>query len=390
MRLLHTSDWHLGRSLHREPLFGAQEAFLDALVEVVKSERVDVVLVSGDVYDRAVPPLDAVALCEDALVRLREAGARVVVISGNHDSATRLGFSSPLLDAAGVFLRTDAARVGVPVVLEDAAGAVGFYPVPYLEPESARLVLPADPQGSAEAAGRGHAGVLERAMACVGADRAARRLARTVVLAHAWVSGGAPSESERDISVGGVGQVSGQLFAAADYVALGHLHGPQVLRESVRYSGSPLAYSFSEASQRKLCWLVELGPGGLQQVEAVPMPVPRPLSTLRGELDQLLRDPGLASMESHYLSVVITDAGRPVDPMGQLRRRFPHVLVLDHQPEGAVGREGSYRSRLAGRDDLAIARDFVSHVRGVPPTSPEAILLEQAFEGVAARAREVA
>jgi exonuclease SbcD len=363
---------------------------LDSLVEVTRSEKIVAVLVSGDVYDRAVPSLDAVQLCEDALVRLRDAGARVIVISGNHDSATRLGFSSALVDASGVHLRTDPARVGAPVILEDAAGEVGVYALPYLEPESARVLLPADPHAPDEPLSRGHTGVLKRAMACAGADRAARRLPRAVVMAHAWVAGGEASTSERDISVGGVGQVGAGLFAGVDYVALGHLHRPQQLSESVRYSGSPLAYSFGEGGQTKLSWLVELDASGLSRVEAVPAPVPRQLSSIRGELAELLRDPALNDLEQHFLSVALTDPGRPADPMSQLKRRFPHVLVLTHEPEGASRIEGTYRSRLAGRDDLSVARDFVEHVRGTVPTEPESTLLAEAFDAVGHRMREVA
>ncbi len=390
MRLLHTSDWHLGRSLHRADLREAQAEFLDALVGVVRSERVDAVLVCGDVYDRAVPPLDAVQLCEDALVRLRDAGARVVVISGNHDSATRLGFSSALVDASGVHLRTDPARVGSPVLLSDASGEVGVYALPYLEPESARVLLPSDPGSAQEPIGRGHGGVLQRAMACVRADRAARGLKRAVVMGHAWVAGGAASESERDISVGGVGQVGAGIFEGAEYVALGHLHAPQTLSETVRYSGSPLAYSFGEAGQRKGSWLVELDASGRVRVEAVPAPVPRKLTSIRGHLEDLLNDPGLSAVEDHFLSVVLTDPGRPADPMTRLRRRFGHVLVLEHAPEGALTVEGSYRTRLAGRDDLSVARDFVTHVRGSAPDPEEDRLLAEAFEVLGRRSRDVA
>lgn len=390
VRFLHTSDWHLGRSLHRADLREAQAEFLDALVGVVRSERIDAVLVCGDVYDRAVPPLDAVQLCEGALVRLREAGARVVVISGNHDSATRLGFSSALVDAAGVHLRTDPRRVGSPVILADTAGEVGIYALPYLEPESARVLLPADPESVQEPIGRGHAGVLKRAMDCVRADRAFRGLKRAVVMGHAWVAGGSASESERDISVGGVGQVGAGLFRGAEYVALGHLHAPQALSETVRYSGSPLAYSFGEAAQQKGSWLVDLDPTGRVHVEHVPAPVPKQLSSVRGRLDELLSDPALSPIEGHYLSVVLTDPGRPVDPMTRLRRRFPHVLVLEHAPEGALTVEGSYRTRLAGRDDLSVARDFVTHVRGTAPTPEEDTLLATAFDVLGRQAREVA
>src|SRR5258708_3437804 len=134
MRFLHTSDWHLGRSLHRADLREAQETFLGHLVETARAEKADAVLVSGDVYDRAIPPLDAVRMCEDALMRLRATGARVILISGNHDSARRLGFSSALIDAAGVHLRTRPEALADPVLLDDDHGQVAFYGIPYLEP----------------------------------------------------------------------------------------------------------------------------------------------------------------------------------------------------------------------------------------------------------------
>ena len=239
MRLLHTSDWHLGRTLHREDLLGAQASFVDFLLDVVRAEQVDAVLVSGDLYDRALPPVDAVKLCDDALRRLAAAGVRTVVISGNHDSARRLGFGADLIDSAGVHLRTDPLRVGEPVLLQDAHGPVAVYGIPYLEPDAVRGDLGCDD--------RGHAAVLTAAMARVRAD-ASRRPAQTrrVVLAHAFVSGGAACDSERDISVGGASVVTASLFTGVDYTALGHLHGAQQVAPGVRYSGSPLAYSFSE------------------------------------------------------------------------------------------------------------------------------------------------
>src|SRR4051794_25848475 len=281
MRLLHTSDWHLGRSLHRADLRDAQAAFLDHLVETARAEQVDAVLVAGDVYDRAVPSVEAVELCEQALVRLRETGARVVLISGNHDSARRLGFGSRLVDAAGVHLRTRVAAAAEPVVLTGADGPVCVYGVPYLEPEAVRSELPPE-------TGRGHAAVLQAALAGVRADLAARGPVRSVVLAHAWVGQAVASDSERDITVGGVASVPADLFDGFTYTALGHLHGPQVLDDGLRYSGSPLAYSFSEAAHVKGSWLVELSASGLGRVEHVPTPVPRRLSTLRGRLDDLL------------------------------------------------------------------------------------------------------
>jgi DNA repair protein SbcD/Mre11 len=392
MRLLHTSDWHLGRALHRADLRDAQAAYLDHLVETVRAERVDAVLVSGDVYDRAVPPVDAVAMCEDALVRLREAGARVVAISGNHDSARRLGVNSALVDAAGVHLRTRVAGVGEPVVLADESGEVAVYGVPYLEPDAVRAALPPDPAGVPEGdepqPPRGHAGVLGRAAACIRADREARGADRVVVLAHAWVTGGAESESERDITVGGVGSVPSSLFDGVTYAALGHLHGPQTLDHHLRYSGSPLPYSFSEARHTKGSWLVELDATGLSRAEFVPAPVHRRLAVLRDTLENLLTSAAYADHARDFCSVTLTDDVRPEGAMERLGERFAHVLVLAWEPETGVADERTYRARVHGRDDLTVAQGFVEHVRRTPPRDTEDALLAEAFEAVRVGAHE--
>jgi len=387
MRLLHTSDWHLGRSLHRADLRAAQSAFLDHLVEVARAEKVDAVLVAGDVYDRAVPPVDAVELCEDALLRLHDTGAQLVLISGNHDSARRLGFGSGLLEKAGVHLRTRPGALARPVLLEDAHGPVAVYGVPYLEPDAVRNELPGTGDHDVP---RGHAGVLGHAVACIRADADARGVARRVVMAHGWVSGGAASESERDITVGGVGQVPGDVFAGFGYVALGHLHGQQTVAPHLRYSGSPLPYSFSEASHRKGSWLVDLDATGIAHVEQVPAPVHRRLSVLRGRLGDLLAAAAYAPYEDDFVSVTLTDPSRPEGAMDALRARFPHVLVLAFEPEGAGLDDRGYRARTAGRDDLAVAAEFVRHVSNAPPTPGEERLLASAFAAVRTREAEEA
>jgi exonuclease SbcD len=375
MLMLHTSDWHLGRSLHRADLRAAQAAFLDHLVSVVRAEKVEVVLVAGDVYDRAVPPVDAVELCEDALLRLHATGARIVLISGNHDSARRLGFGSGLLDQAGVHLRTRIGALARPVLLEDAHGPVAVYGVPYAEPDAVRGELP-------DAVTPGHSGVLGYAVRGIHADADARGVRRRVVMAHGWVTGGAASESERDITVGGVGQVPAATFDGFSYVALGHLHGQQTLAGHLRYSGSPLPYSFSEAAHHKGSWLVELDAAGAVRAERVPAPVYRKLSVLRGRLADLIGSPAYAQYENDFVSVTLTDPARPEGPMDALRARFPHILVLTFEPDGAMPDQGCYRARVAGRDDRAIAEEFVQHVRNAPVTDGERRLLTGAFEAV--------
>src|SRR3954470_24201722 len=284
MRLLHTSDWHIGRSLHGADLLAEQERVLGALADVVAAERGDAVLVAGDVYDRAVPSAGATGVLDRVLPRLRAAGAAVVLTPGNHDSARRLGFAAGLLAVSGVHVRAAVPMLDEPVLLADEHGDVAVYGIPYLEPEVARGEL-----GVPDA--RGSAAVLRVAMDRIRADLFLRPGARSVVLAHAFVGGGVPSESERDICVGGVDLVPAEVFDGVDYVALGHLHRPQTLSPRLRYSGSPLAYGFGEAGQAKQVWLVVLDAAGLAGVRPVLLPTPRPLAVLTGTMAELLADP---------------------------------------------------------------------------------------------------
>nr|WP_202439114.1 exonuclease SbcCD subunit D [Streptomyces sp. SID8356] len=376
--MLHTSDWHLGRSFHRVPLLDAQAAFLDHLVATVEAREVDAVLVSGDVYDRAVPPLAAVELFDRALHRLAAVGVPTVMISGNHDSARRLGVGAGLFERSGIHLRTDPEGCATPVVLADDHGDVALYGLPYLEPALVKDTL--------RAAKAGHETVLTAAMDRVRADLAARpATTRSVVLAHAFVAGGEPSDSERDITVGGVSAVPAGVFDGVDYVALGHLHGSQRVTERVRYSGSPLAYSFSEADHRKTMWLIELdGSGAITADERVDCPAERPLARLRGRLDTLLEDPALDRHEHAWVEATLTDPVRPADPMARLATRFPHTLHLVFDPERPPEDPlASYAQRLRGRDDHQIAEDFVAHVRGGSgPSGPERTVLRAAFDDV--------
>ncbi|MGW0084739.1 exonuclease SbcCD subunit D [Streptomyces sp. NPDC003393] len=378
MRLLHTSDWHLGRSFHRVSMLEAQATFIGHLVATVRERGVDAVVVSGDVYDRAVPPLAAVELFDDALHRLAALGVPTVMISGNHDSARRLGVGAGLIDRAGIHLRTEPAACATPVVLSDAHGDVAFYGLPYLEP-----ALVKDHFGVEKA---GHEAVLAAAMDRVRADLATRVPGtRSVVLAHAFVTGGEASDSERDITVGGVAAVPAGVFAGVDYAALGHLHGCQTITERVRYSGSPLPYSFSEAGHHKTMWLVDLDADGRVTAERVGCPVPRPLARLRGTLEELLADPGLARHRDAWVEATLTDPVRPADPMARLAERFPHTLSLVFDPDRTPGDpDVSYARRLAGRSDQQIAEDFVTHVRGAGPDAHERAVLREAFDAVRA------
>ena len=378
MRILHTSDWHLGRSFHRVGLLEHQAEFVDHLLTVVEQEQVDLVVVSGDVYDRALPPVDAVRLADEAFARLAASRAQVVVTSGNHDSPIRLGFNSRLADAAGVHFRTRVEDVGTPVVLEDRHGPVAVYGLPYLEPDAVRSPWQLER--------RSHEATLTEAMRRVHADLDRRPGARSVVMAHAFVAGdverGADMacESERDISVGGLQIAPTHLFTGVDYAALGHLHGRHSLTDSVRYSGSPLAYSFSEATHRKGSWLVELGGDGLERADFVDAPVPRRLASLRGTLEDLLADPAHAPLEDCWLQVTLTDSRRPRHAMERLRTRFPETLLLSFEPEGRRSDRGPLVPRVDGRSDLDVALGFVAEVRELEATTEEALLLQLACD----------
>ncbi len=387
MRLLHTSDWHLGRSFHGVGMLDAQRDFVDQLVRTVTEHGVDVVLVAGDVYDRALPGVDVVRLLDDALVRLTAAGAQVVLTSGNHDSAIRLGFASRLLERGGVHLRTRIESLDQPLLLplddapdgHPAEAVLAIYGIPWLEP---RLV--AEQLGVDTAS---HFEVTRAATALIREDierRSASAAVHSVVLAHTFASGGISSDSERDLSIGGVGAVPLDLFDGFSYTALGHLHGRQALSPQVRYSGSPLAYSFSEATHRKGGWLVDVGSEGVSSVQEVLWEAPRTLAVLRGPLEELLELPEHQWAEAAYCQVTLTDAQRPARAMERLRSRFPDTLVLGFAPEGGTpAAASSYSSRLAeAPDDLSVCCGFLEHVRGRLPDDAEKAALADALENV--------
>lgn len=371
--MLHTSDWHVGRTFHGADLLAEQEAVLGHLADLVGEEAVDVVLVAGDIYDRAVPSAEAVRVATAGMRRIREAGAELVLTSGNHDSAPRLGAFAEFAAAGGLHLRTTVAAIAEPVVFGGADAPVAVYGIPYLEPETARHALGID--------GRGHTAVLTEAMRRVREDLADRPTGtRSVVLAHAFVTGAAGCDSERTIAVGGVEQVAGSVFDGVDYVALGHLHGPQLIEDRIRYSGSPLAYSFSERAQRKSVFLFDVDADGVGEVRRRDMPVPRALATMRGELDELLAAPEHAEHVDSFVSATLTDRVRPVDAMRRLRERFPRAVHLEWEPDGGETAPLRYAEAVRGRSDTEIARGFLEDCRNALPNDREEALLVAALE----------
>lgn len=380
MRLVHTSDWHLGRTLHGESLLAHQAAFLRWLLAEAVSHRADAVVVAGDVYDRAVPPTDAVTLLDASLRDFAAARIPVIITSGNHDSPVRLGFGARLSELAGIHLRTSVEDIARPVVLSDADGEVAIYGIPYLLPDAVMDELGAE---------RSHQSVLTAAVARIRADADGRGIGRTVVAAHAFITGAVPTDSERDIRVGGIGDAPASVFGGVSYAALGHLHGQQnisagVAGATVRYSGSPLAFSFSERNQAKSVTLADIDATGQVTTTQLAAPVPRPLREVRGKIADLLAraDGDLADLAGAWVKVVLTDTVRPASPMERLREKWPHTLVLDFAPEGGlIGTEADL-ARLAAEmaDPVEICGHFVEFASGGPPDAAQRGVLRAAIE----------
>jgi len=378
MRILHTGDWHLGRTLLGADLLEHQAAFLDWLVDLVRARAVDLVVIAGDVYDRAIPPVDAVRMLSHALERLAET-TTVVLAPGNHDSAARLGFGAGVMGAR-VRILAEPAGIATPVLVDDADGPVAVYGIPYLHPDLTRYALAAVPD---EPLARSHQAVVGAAMDRVRTDLAGRPDTRSVVVAHAFVGGTEPSDSEQDIRVGGVDRVAESVFDGVDYVALGHLHGPQRVGDGdrIRYAGSPLAFSFGERNQRKSVTVVDLDASGTVTVELVPAPVPRRLVDVRGTIDDV-ESGAFRSASDAWVRVAVTDPVHPERMYARVKDHFPFALAITHEPADR-GERAAARAVTATSDPVEVAADFVSFATGAAPDDDDRAILTEAYEAAA-------
>lgn len=407
MRILHTSDWHLGRSFGPVSLSGDQEAFVDWLVGVVAEESVDLVVIAGDIYDRSIPPTDAVVLFRSALQRLRATGARVAAITGNHDGADRVDTYHDLLDGSGVLLRGGYSAVGEVLTLPFDDGPLDLVLLPFLDPQQApddltdamdAAVLEAESGPDAGPDGgdgdsaptldaydrrvrRSHQSVLHAAV------QAARRHltgARSLAVAHAFVAGAAGSDSERPLTVGGSGTVGAAMFRGFSYTALGHLHRPQRVgdRGIVRYSGTPLPYSFSEDHQKSVL-LVDMAADGACEVREVPIPVGRPVLTVTGGIDALLRSNPDTRAAGSLVRAVLTDPGVVLDAKQRLAQVYPYVVeIVLAPPTLPLGTSADPVDRRSHTPEQVVDRFWLDAV-GVEPTDAERAWLHDAL--VAAR-----
>jgi len=357
MRLLHTSDWHLGRTLHGLSLIDAQRDAVDHLVTQAIERQVNLLIVAGDIFDRAVPPIEALRILNEAISRLNAASIAVVLIAGNHDSGERLSTYSSVL-REGVWVIGDIDGLGSPIVLHDEFGEVLVYALPFLDPDFVRHSL-----GKTEPLERSHDAVMTRALELIDSDRTARGNPRSIAIGHAFVvAGEAPevSESERDLSIGGVQSVPVSRFADSfDYVALGHLHRPQhVGSPSVRYSGSLLRYSFSEAGHAKSVLIIDVGALGTEiEIEQVEIPQPRPMSRLAGSMEELVSDQHSDARE-HFVELIVTEETYPDRMHARLDAVYPFALRKEFESTRQADPRAP-RGDARGRDPLDVVRDFL-------------------------------
>lgn len=392
MRILHTSDWHLGRSFHGESLLAEQRQVVERLTDVSSDHAIDLVVIAGDLYDRAIPPTDAVRLFDDALVALRETGATVVAIAGNHDAPSRVAVADRVLERAGVTVRGHVGRCIEPLRFnpDDGGPPVSVYPVPYLEPSLAGPEL--DRLDGAGTRGRprrtNHQDVTAQATDLIRRHAAAAGPARTVVVAHTFVDGGQTTDSERDISIGNIDRVGVNAFDGFHYVALGHLHRSQEFDDGrIAYSGSPLPYSFSEEGGIKSVRIVEMDAAGRHSTEVVPLNIGRPLRTLTGRIDDLLGSPQFHAAAAARVRVRLTDDELPVDAMARLQRRFPHAVTLEHKPEGRLAPGGTDVAAAveAAETPLELALHFWKDQHGAEASDDQQGVLAAAIKATAGR-----
>ena len=366
MRILHTSDWHIGRKFHQVDLLGEQARFGEWLVEVVVAEGIDAVLIAGDLYDRAQPAGDAVELLDDLLGRILATGTKVIAITGNHDSAERLNFGTRAMAGGGLHIRAERphlADIGAPIDLVDADGErVQVLPIPYLDPQ--RIT-------DADVTERRHDRVVEAVLAHRVGEL--RDPARSIVMSHTFVAGGAHSDSERELTVGGSARIDAGAFAGIGYVALGHLHRPQVLSGGpLVYSGSPLPYSFSE-EHAKSVRVLDVDPKRGISSSALPVGVGRPVRTITGTLATLLKAGEFESATTAWVRAELQDLTLQPGAMDKLRKRFPHILELTQE---------SLRSQTRSAGDAGGARPTR------PPTELVTDYLAETFPDVDDEDRE--
>lgn len=357
MKLIHLSDLHLGKRVNEFSMLEDQQYILTEILQIIDREKPDGVMIAGDVYDKSVPSAEAVALLDDFLVRLAKRDLQVFLISGNHDSPERMAFGGRLMAQSGVHLAPVYDGKVSQITLTDEYGLVNLYLLPFLKPAHVRRCFP-------EREILTYTDALAAAIEAMGVDTAQRN----VLVTHQFVTGAARCDSE-EISVGGTDNVDVSVFEPFDYVALGHIHGPQqVGRETVRYCGTPLKYSFSEAKHQKSVTVVELGEKGAVSVRTVPLTPMRDLAELRGTYEELTFR-GFYQGTSYprdYVHITLTDEEDIPDAVSKLRIIYPNLMKLDYdnkRTRAGIVLEGAEDQQ---RSPLELLEEFYEKQNGQP------------------------
>lgn len=373
MKLLHLSDLHLGKRVNGFSMLEDQRVILTQIVDLAEEEKVDAVLLAGDLYDKPVPPAEAVTLLDRFLTRLSGGGIPVFAISGNHDSPERLAFATRLLAGEGIHLTAQYQGPQPPFLLQDEYGDVAIYALPYLKPA---LVRHWNPEADIAS--------YEEAVSYALGQWAVDKTQRNVLLAHQFVTGGVTCESE-ERSVGGVDQIPAPLFAAFDYVALGHLHGPQsVGRPTLRYSGSPLKYSFSECGHEKSVTLVTLKEKGQVEIQTLPLTPRRDLREIRGAYEEVTAKSFYqGTNREDYLHVILTDEEDVPEAMGKLRTIYPNLMKLSYDNRRTQGvAEVTGAERPEEKTPLELFQDFYQLQNNQPMAPQQEALVRQLMETI--------
>jgi len=375
MKLLHLADLHLGKRVNEFDLIEDQRDILQQILQIVEQEKPQGILIAGDVYDKSQPSIDAVELMDEFLTALIELGQQVFIISGNHDSPERLGFGSRIMQKNHLYISGVFNGRLNQYVLTDEYGPLNIYLLPYLKPALVRPYFEAKIESYDDA--------VRAVMATVEVNPQERNL----LVAHQFVSGGLqePERSDSEsVSVGGLDQIGAECFEGFDYVALGHLHGPQrVLRESVRYAGSPLKYSFSEARQRKSVTLIEMREKGSLTLRHIPLQALHDMREIKGPLAELLKisksDPNGAS---DYIHAILTDEEELYDAIGQLRQVYPNLMMLDfenNRTRNTAANAVNSLAEVALKNPLVLFAEFYQLQNNLELTAEQLQVMEKIF-----------
>jgi len=370
MKFLHTSDWHLGRQFHNVSLLEDQRHVLTQIIDYIKQNPVDAVVLAGDVYDRSIPPTTAIELLDEVVTQIcGELNVPMIVIPGNHDGAKRLGFAAKQMKQSGLHIISDFTHMLEPVVLSsDQAGDVAFYGMPYNDPELVRHYY----QNTVSTHDEAHQ------VLCSKITETFQENQRRVLISHCFVDGAIESESERPLSIGGSDRVSHEHFTSFDYVALGHLHQPQMKGEEfIRYSGSLMQYSFGEQHHKKGMTLVELNSEGFVSQTHIPLSAPHNMRIIEGELEQILQQGKTDPSNHDYLLVRLQDKHAILDPMEKLRKVYPNVLHLE-KPGMLIGVDQEMGKARLARGEMDMFKDFFLEAKLEPLTEAQ----EQAVSAV--------